>query len=173
MKNSIWKSVFVLALGMFLSFGFGLNAQAQLAKQGNFSGTSGYAGKALKVHLVGKTPRFIMADFFGVSKNDAGSGIFHNNSFNCSAAINLPKFPSTVSKVYCTFFDSDLHTITFEATSKGTLGGEAEAVYVIIDGTGKYKGITGKGTYEIAGTPTAAQGTFQGFGVFRGSYRLP
>jgi len=173
MKNSIWKSVFVPVLGILLSVVFGLTAQAQLAKQGDFSGTYGFAGKALKMHTVGKAPKFILAEFFGSSKNDAGGGIFHNNSFNCTGAIVLPKFPSTEGKIFCTFFDSDRHTITFEATSKGTLGVGDEAVYDIIDGTGKFKGITGKGTYKTTATPAAAQGTFQGYGVFKGSYRLP
>ena len=41
------------------------------------------------MHMKDKAPAFILAEYFGSTKNDAGSGIFHMNSFKCHYSIEV------------------------------------------------------------------------------------
>ena len=70
--------IFISTLVLIISFG--KNAEAQLAKKGKFEGNFAVAGKVLSMHMKGKAPGFILAEYFGHTTNDAGSGIFHMNS---------------------------------------------------------------------------------------------
>ena len=114
-----------------------MNAQAQLAKQGKFAGNFAVAGKVLSKHMKGKAPGFILAEYYGHTTNDAGSGIFHMNSNKCHFAIEVTQMPQTVGNGYCTFRDSDGDTVTFRGVAKGTLGGPTDATMDLVYGTGK------------------------------------
>ncbi len=78
------KLISKLTLILVLILSFVLNAEAQIAKKGEFSGTCSFAGKVLGMHMQGKAPVFMLAEFFGACENDAGSGIWHMNSFKCN-----------------------------------------------------------------------------------------
>lgn len=123
MKKDIFKSSVIATLGLLLIFVFGADAFAQLAKQGEFTGTAGYSGKVLKVHSIGKAPKFIVVEYFGATKNDAGSGLYHNMSFDCTFSVDIPEMPKTIGTGYCTVFDSDKDTFTIKVSAKGVLGG--------------------------------------------------
>ena len=81
------KLISKLTLSLVLILSFGLNAEAQLAKKGKYSGTCSYSGKVLSMHMQGKAPAMILAEFYGSCLNDAGSGIWHRNSFKCDYSI--------------------------------------------------------------------------------------
>ena len=164
-------SIFTSTLLFVISFG--INAEAQLAKQGNFNGKFSVGGKVLSMHMIGKAPGFILAEYYGHTTNDAGKGIFHMNSNKCHFAIEVTQMPNTVGNGLCTFRDKYGDTITFRGLAKGTLGGPSDATMDLVHGTGKYKGITGSGWYKATPVPSFEQGTFQVFGRFGGSYKIP
>ena len=148
-------------------------AETQLAKRGKFTGTGSYSGAVLKAHSFGEALKFMLVEYNGATKNDAGSGLFHNMSFDCAFSVEIPEMPTTVSNGYCTFFDSDGDEIYFNASVKGVLGVGGEATTQLIGGTGKYAGITGGGWYKNSDVRPASPGTFQGFIEFGGNYQLP
>ena len=85
--------------------------EAQIAKKGEFSGTCSFAGKVLGMHMQGKAPSFILAEFFGACQNDAGSGIWHMNSFKCHFSIEVVQMPKTQNEGYCKARDADGDTV--------------------------------------------------------------
>ena len=172
-KKMLKNISMVLCLCFTLIIGLTIPSQGLNAAGGDFSGTGGFSGTVLKTHMVGEAPKFILAEFYGATKNDAGSGIFDNMSFNCAFSIEVPKMPSTEGSGYCTFTDKDGDTVTFRAIAKGTLGVGSDATYKFVNGTGKYDGITGRGTYQTTNVKAAAPGTFQGFVAFQGNYKTP
>jgi hypothetical protein len=167
------KLISIFSVSLVLILSFGMNAEAQLAKKGPYSGTGVFAGKVLAMHMKDKAPAFILAEYFGSTKNDAGSGIFHMNSFKCHYSIEVVQMPKTEGGGYCTFRDADGDTATFRGSAKGSLGGSNEATTTFTNGTGKYKGITGSGWYKTSPVPAFEQGTFQGWVRFGGSYQIP
>ncbi|MBS1255229.1 MAG: hypothetical protein MAG581_01029 [Deltaproteobacteria bacterium] len=167
------KLISILTMSLFLILSFGMTAQAQLAKKGKISGTFSFAGKVLGMHMKDKAPAFILAEFYGSTKNDSGNGIFHMNSFKCHFSLEVVQMPKTQNEGYCTFRDADGDTITFRASAKGSLGGPSDAKSRITHGTGKYKGITGSGSYKSSPVPAFEQGTFQGGGKWKTSYQIP
>ena len=167
------KLISKLTLSLVLILSFGLNAEAQLAKKGKYSGTCSYSGKVLSMHMQGKAPAMILAEFYGSCLNDAGSGIWHRNSFKCDYSIEVMKMPNTQSNGYCTSRDADGDTMTFRASTTGSLGGPSDAKTKVTNGTGKYKGMTGTGWYRSNPVPAFEQGTFQGMTKFGGSYQIP
>ena len=169
MKNSISK----LILSLVLILTFGMHAEAQVAKKGEYGGLCAFSGKVLGMNMNGKAPAFMVAGFFGLCKNDAGSGIFHMNSFKCHYSIEVVQMPKTVAEGYCTMRDADGDTITMKGSAKGSLGGPSVAETRITNGTGKYKGITGSGGYKTTPAAPFEQGTFQGWSKIEGSYQIP
>lgn len=167
------KLISKMTISLVLIISFGLNAEAQLAKKGKFEGNFAVAGKVLSMHMKGKAPGFILAEYYGHTTNDAGSGIFHMNSSKCHFAVEVTQMPKTVGNGYCTFRDSDGDTVTFRGYTKGTLGGPTDATMDLVFGTGKYTGITGSGWYKAKPVPSFEQGTFQVFGRFGGTYKIP
>ena len=150
-----------------------MNAEAQLAKSGKYSGEFAVAGKVLAMHMKDKAPVFMLAQYFGSTTNDAGSGIFHMNSAKCTFAIEVVQMPKTEGNGYCTARDADGDTFTMRASAKGILGRSTEATITFTHGTGKYKGITGTGWYKGTPVPAFEAGTFQVLGTFGGSYQIP
>ena len=120
-----------------------------------------------------KAPVFMLAQYFGSTTNDAGSGIWHMNSFKCHFTIEVVQMPKTEGNGYCTARDADGDTLTMRASAKGTLGGPSDATYRFTHGTGKYKVITGSGWYKGTPVPAFEAGTFQVLGTFGGSYQIP
>jgi len=167
------KLISILVSTLVLVISFGMNAEAQLAKKGKFNGKFAVAGKVLSMHMKGKAPGFILAEYYGHTTNDAGSGIFHMNSNKCHFAVEVTQMPKTVGNGLCTFRDSDGDTVTFRGYTKGTLGGATDATMDLVYGTGKYAGITGSGWYKATPVPSFEQGTFQVFGRFGGTYKIP
>ena len=167
------KLISIWTISLFLILSFGLTAEAQLAKKGEFSGTCSFAGKVLGMHMQGKAPAFILAEYYGSCKNDAGSGIWHMNSFKCHFSLEVVQMPKTQNEGYCTARDADGDTLTFRGPATGILGGPSDAKFKYTHGTGKYKGITGSGWYKTSPVPAFEQGTFQGMSKFGGSYQIP
>ena len=168
------KMISKLLVSLAVVCGFGMNAQAgELAKSGEYSGTGFYSGKVLGMVMKGKAPVLIQAEYYGGTKNSAGSGLFHMGSFKCNFTLEVVQMPQTESNGFCTFVDADGDIMIQRGEIKGTLGGPGKGIAKFVHGTGKYEGITGDGVWNISPVPSAEQGTFQGWNTFSGSYQLP
>ena len=123
--------------------------------------------------MKGKAPTFIQAEYYGGSRNNAGSGMFHNGSYKCNFALEVVEMPQMVSIGFCKFKDADGDTALQRAEIKGTLGGPSKGIATFVQETGKYEGITGDTVWNSSPLPSAEQGTFQGWNEFSGTYKLP
>ena len=168
MKNLIIK----LSLSLVLILSFGITAEAQLAKSGKFSGTFMGAAKPVAMHMLGEAPVLILIEMFGGKTNDAGSGIFHMNSFKCTFSNEVVQMPKTEGNGYCTFHDADGDAISMRSSETGSLVGGSIGTNSIVHGTGKYKGITGSGSYTATPLPESQPGTFQVTGRFEVSSQI-
>lgn len=170
----------IITLVITIMVGFGSSAGAEM-ESGEFSSTIAFSGEAIRIHMVDKSPRFIVAEFTGTALNDKGDGLFHKMSVDCTFAVEVADLPSTVATGYCTFLDVDGDEIVIRVGSKGAIGvGEEYGSIVAVSGTGKYQGITLMGTYQTTLVPDTtpnprvrARRTFRGNAKFSGTYQRP
>ena len=157
------KKVGTLLIGLFLTALAGTLSAQNLPKSGSISWHTGWknSGETLAVaegHVQGH------GSAVGTSFNDKGRGPLHVGPAECVYTFYAIG-DTDESKGYCAFGDPDGDRIFTEWTGKGSSG-----TNVIVGGTGKYAGISGRGPWMRSG-PTGKNGgwvTFQ-----RLDYKLP
>lgn len=111
------------------------SAHAQGAKQGEDSITHIFTFVDKTMKLGERTA--IFREFSGISRNDKGSGMFHNLAMRCWGLIDIiEKKGSSIGRCVETDADGDEIYSTFE--NKAGVG-----AHTLIGGSGKYKGISG------------------------------
>lgn len=146
----------------------GTHADAQLAKEGTFSGWFGWSSTG-KVQQLGENHTFWVGEFSGAMRNDAGKGFLHHTSLVCPGSWDNNQGTSTAQGT-CVITDQDGDTMysTWQCTGKNP---ECRGVNEIRGGTGKYAGISGKHRFVGYGTIST---TSQGYTVItEGEYKLP
>jgi hypothetical protein len=165
------KTILVLILGIVLLAVFGLEAKAQVPKEGTISETCVYSG-TLKTLPMGQERLQITYESMGVSLSDTGEGLFHNASFRCIGAFYAVKgeYDDSTS---CFLIRPDGDQIFLIMKSTGKVGGIAKGTLTIVGGTGKLVGIQGSAEFTKIDVRPAAEGTFQGYNRWKGHYKLP
>lgn len=172
------KILGVLVVGLSLSI-FGVNAQAQLPKSGKYSLYYSW-------HAIGQmTP---LAEGFVVNSGSAwgglinreGSGFLHEAPTSCVAAVKGVggNFAETG---FCASTDSDGDRLYMRWLCAYDAKGWCIGEFDWTDGTGKYKGISGKNKirYKAFGfrpgeaTQNATPFSVEGYAIWEGEYRLP
>jgi len=154
------RMLVALSIVLFL----GAHAEAQMAKQGTYSGNFGWyaVGKTFEIE---KDHAFWVGEFSGTFFNEAGQGFLHGTSWVCPGVNDVTNGVSTSSHGYCVVTDKDGDK-AFLAW-KGGKGFAGD--YQWTGGTGKYTGIKGNNTFRaVALLPTA-----QGYGLLKGEWQLP
>ena len=155
----------VVILGTILALG--PSASAQSLNQGTFSGVFGWyfpPEQFIQVetgHVVwGGTAR-------GAFRSDGGSDFLHGAGVVCSAAGQFKGGSLTHNGGDCvaTDKDGDKAVLTWRCTDCPT---SRSGTLELTSGTGKYKGISGRGVYQ----ETAAQ-PGSGWSVWKGEWKLP
>jgi hypothetical protein len=147
MKKPIFLQIAVVACALLgMSLGANLSAE-NIPRSGSIS---------LHSILKGGTPIKFNDDYShytttGVTFNDAGSGLLHMGKAACSYA-NFTRNKINKGAGFCTFEDKDGDNIFFQYAGTGTATGEVSGVNDIIGGTGKFKGISGGGSYACTHT---------------------
>ena len=126
--------------GFVCGASFALSSQAaELPKVGDFKLHSGYYFSGT-VTPVGKNRVYAQGPYWGVSFNDAGSGVFHHAAWNCPGLAEMIDGKGNPSG-HCSI--SDANGVAYiEWASSGTnesFGGKA----TFTGGAGKYEGISG------------------------------
>lgn len=173
------RTIILTLIALILAVIAGSPVQAQIAKQGKFSGThtwhwqgQGYEVGQERYHWVGTT--------YGVYSGANGGGVLHNSSTLCSWASELKgQWQELRGSCAVTDKDGDKVFYAFRGTrSKPDEGvaGEME----IYEGTGKYAGIGGKAKYRdyslamrVGPREGYMTGSGEGFTTWEGDYRLP
>lgn len=87
----------------------------------------------------------------GVTFNELGKGPLHMGKSDCSYSIFSHK--EIIKAVgFCAYEDKDGDSIFIQYAGSSSTKGEWNGIDEIIAGTGKYKGIQGKGSYACANT---------------------
>jgi hypothetical protein len=166
------KSVLVLILSIVLLAAFGMEAKAQIPKEGTISNTLAYSG-TFKAIPMGQERLQMTYEVMGVFIGDTNEDLFHNASFRCLGALHAVKgeFNDESGFCVCTRLDGDQIFLTYKATGK--VGVRAKETQAIVGGTGKLAGIQGNAEYTRFSVRPVAEGTFQGYEKGKGQYKLP
>ena len=168
MKRIILASILVIT---FL-LAFVAISNAEMAKEGTFSGTVFYAGKHKPVPL--DKEHFVLTyENFGVRVSDSKTGPFHGMS---TQNIGIMYFENGVGRLrgYLFSTDKDGDKVIMEVTEEASqmapkpTSGKAK----IIGGTGKFKGIQGNMEYTRRNLMPAEKGTHQAISRGTGTYKI-
>jgi hypothetical protein len=155
----------VVAFAVVLALG--ANADAQLPKQGSYSGVFGWYFPPAQVVQVEKGHFVWGGTSLGAFRNDDGSGFLHGAGVVCAAAGEFKNGAQTHNGGDCvaTDGDGDKAVLTWKCTGcPSSRSGVAEWT----GGTGKYKGLSGRSTYQETVNQLGS-----GWSVWKGEWKLP
>jgi hypothetical protein len=109
----------------------------------------------------------IVRELVGISRNDKGSGMFHDLAMRCFGFIDIVDGkPSSIGRCVEVDKDGDQVFSTFE--NKAGAG-----AHTLIGGTGKYKGITGQQTFGGVSIVKGPDGVASMVIALKVSWKLP
>ncbi len=162
------KGALGILIAVLLVLGLGTHAEAQLAKQGTYSGWFGWSSTGTTQQL-GKNHVFWVGEFNGAVRNDAGQGFMHHTGLVCPGSWDINQGISSAQGT-CVMTDRDGDNIFMKWQCTGKYPACPGAVE-LTSGTGKYAGI--RGTHRFMGSGTIST-TAQGYAVItEGTYTLP
>ena len=166
------KTITSLILSLVVLVAFGMEAKAQIPKEGTISFKFGYSGTS-KSLAMGQERLQMTYEVMGVIIGDTSEDLFHNTSFRCLGSMHAVKgeFNDESGFCVCTRLDGDQIFLTYKATGK--VGVSAKETQTIVGGTGKLAGIQGNAELTRFGVRRSAEGTFQGYEKGKGQYKLP
>ena len=170
------KIVMASVLSLFLLVAFGSIVNAQLPKESTFSIKIICDATYSIVSAATTTDKLMQFSHkgYGVTLNDAGEGFLHDASCQFMGAFFAVNgvYDETGDNGFFVFFDTEKDQVFLKYVSHGSLAA-TQATFKLVGGTGKYAGITGGGKWTWQSVTPAAEGTFQGYILATGNYRLP
>ncbi len=163
-------TVLVLSLGVLVAFG--MEAKAQIPKEGTTSFTSAYSG-TFKVLAMGQERAQMTLEFMGASIGNTPNDFTHNVSFRCIGGLHAVKGEYNDGSAFCVATRPDGDQIFSIYKTTGKLGGMYKGTYTVVGGTGKLAGIQGSGECTGFTLRPEAEGTFQGYTIQKGQFKLP
>ena len=147
-------------------------SNAEMAKEGTFSGTVTYAGSHKMIPL-DKHRAIVVYENMGVRVSDSGEGPFHGSS---TRNVGVIYYENGVGRLrgYIISIDKDGDKVLMELTEEASqmapkpTSGTGE----IVGGTGKFKGITGNMKYVRRYLRSIADGTHQAISKSKGTYKI-
>lgn len=172
----ITKKTIQMVLGIFFIYVlfafFGMEAKAQIPKEGTTSFTSVYSG-TFKILAMGQEHVQMTYEFMGGSIGSTPDDFSNNLSFRCIGAFYAVKGEYKDGRAFCVATRPDGDKIFSIYKSTGKLGGGYKGTYTFVGGTGKMAGIQGNGEFTGSDLRPAAEGSFQGINIQKGQYKLP
>ncbi len=144
------------------------SAEAQLPKDGSFSGKFGWSASGAG-HEIEKNHLFFLGEFNGTFFNDESAGFLDGSSWACPGVNDVVNGVTRAAHGYCIVTDQDGEKAFGSWTSTGTAPGRGAGEFKWTGGTGKYRGLTSGGTFEYVFVSTS----MQGYSTIRGHWRLP
>ena len=167
MKRNITK----LAVFVIILVAFGMEAEAQIPKEGTGSGTTAY-NVTFKALPMGQERVQMTYESMGVIIGDTSNDLLHNASLRCLGALHAVKGEYNNSG-FCVATRPDGDQIFWTYKSTGKLGGGANGSTTTVGGTGKMAGIQGNSEYTEFFVRPAAEGTVQAYNRWKSQYKLP
>ncbi len=166
------KAVASLILSLIVLVAFGMEARAQIPKEGTTSFTSAYSG-TFKILAMGQERVQMTYEFMGASIGDTPNDFSHNLSFRCIGTFHAVKGEYNDGSTFCVATRPDGDQIFSTYKTAGKLGVMYKGTYTVVGGTGKLAGIQGSGECTGFDLRPEAEGTFQGYAIQKGQYKLP
>jgi hypothetical protein len=163
----ITKGALGILIAMVLVLVFGANAEAQLPKQGAYSGHLGENGTGKVIELE-KDHVFYVGEGGGTFFNDAGSGFLHLTAVICIAVGESKKSETISENGNCVVTDKEGDKAFLAYKCKGAPRCQGDFQWT--GGTGKYTGIKGNNTFHYG---PIMPGLSQGYSVWKGEWQLP
>jgi hypothetical protein len=162
------KGALGILTAMVLVLVFGAHAEAQLPKQGAYSGHFGWNATVVKFIELEKDHVFYGVEDGGTFFNDAGSGFLHLTAVRCIAVGETNKGETISDNGNCVVTDKDGDKAFLAYKCKGTPRCQGDFQWT--GGIGKYTGIKGNNTFHGG---TIVPGLLQGYSVWKGEWQLP
>ncbi len=157
----------ITILGLALIHAPAAGEAAELDKSGGYDITNCWAGTSNAI-VHSKAHIALSYTLTGSARSNVAGGPFDKTSFQCVGVVRVMQGTATGDGI-CEYVDADGDKTLGKATRTGNPGGE----WTFINGTGKYAGITGGGSYKYLGQfPTVRKGHFQGCNRATGAYKL-
>jgi hypothetical protein len=171
------KLITALFVGCVFAVVFGPEANAQIAKEGSYTGMVFFSG-TFKTIAMEKERVQMSYEVNGISKGQDENSPLYNATINCLGSLHAIKGAYENDSGFCAYTrpDGDQIFMTYEAKGKlgVTDGGvSANGTAKIVGGTGKFAGMQGSGEFERHSLRATAPGTFNTFNVVKGSYKIP
>lgn len=143
----------------------------QLPKRGSYSGVFGWYVNAGETVPVSKD-HVVWGGFSnGSFRNDTGSGFLHAAIVKCSFAGQWKADTGARNGGDCVAIDRDGDQLTFVWKCTDCDAGKGE--FQTTDGTGKYAGIKGRGTFVQTNAGPPDRPVVTGFSTWKGEWELP
>ena len=148
------------------------SAEAQMAKEGDLSGTHSMSG-TFKATKIGDDFLLVTSESMGFIVSDSGAGPFNDLSGRCVSQILYVKGVGR-NQGHCVYLDraGDQWVLEFTSAAQKLGATAVNGTTKYLGGTGKFAGITGGGEYVYTPMRPFTEGTFQGYSKFKGHYRL-
>jgi len=145
----------------------GAHAEAQLAKQGTYTGLYGWTLSST-VHKVEEGHVFTQDVYKGTFFNDAGKGFLHESSWVCFGVTDLLNGKGD-AQGYCVVTDktNDKAFLVWKGKIDPATGFNGD--YQWTGGTGQYTGLKGNNTFQA----TIIGSSSEGRGMLKGEWQLP
>jgi len=166
------KAIASLILSLVVLVVFGMEAKAQIPKEGTTSGTGAYSS-TFKALPMGQERLQMTYELMGVIIGDTSEDLFHNASWRCLGALHAVKGEFNYNSGFCVATRPDGDQIFWTYKTAGKLGGGNKGTWTYVGGTGKLTGIQGNGEVTDFPMRPAAEGTFQGYVRTKSQYKLP
>ena len=172
------KALGVFVVGLSLAM-FGVSAQAQMPKSGKYS--LYFAWHAIGT-MIPLAEGFVVSSgsTWGVLINRDGGGFLHDTPTSCGAAVKGVGGAFTETG-FCASTDGDGDRVYMRWLCSYDAKGWCVGEFDWTDGTGKYKGISGRNKIRYKGfgfrpgeaTQNGTPFAVEGYSVWEGEYRLP
>jgi hypothetical protein len=158
--------LFVLVLATSFS------ADAQMAKEGDLSGTH-YLSGTFKATKVGDDFLLVTSENTGLLVSNFGAGPFDHITVRCVSQVVYVKGIGR-NQGNCVYVDrpGDQFISEFSAPEQKLGATTSNGTFRFLGGTGKFAGLSAEGEYTFTSLRSVAEGTYQGYSKFKGRYRL-
>ena len=158
--RSVWLSAALLAMGC-------ATAQQPVPKEGSFDVTNCGSGTNSVVEI-SKTARFNSNESVGVTRSNPPGGFLDMTTYHCMS-LGVTLDGKYTGHTYCEGVDKDGDRYMSHLWTEASQTTQSE----VITGTGKYEGMTRKGTSQTLGQfPSVKPGATAGCGRQTGTYKM-
>ena len=165
------QSIITLAFSLVVICGFGLSAQAQIAKQGAPRGVVSFYGNGTTQDYA---PDMVVwsGKFSGQSVTEAGRGALHYSAWDCTGEMVTRNGKVVIADGFCavTDLDGDKINLRWEVDEPLPSPAMFKTKGTYLSGGGKYKGIQGGYNFICQGIADTGHYICEMVG---GSYQLP